>query len=643
MLYWIAAKLMSIVIVLCSERNLMFLSVQILTGPRRGKIFRLVPAKEWSDNYPYVLESEAISLTLSSDIDLRSVKLLFSGVEYEFIPEGLKENKYTYILEPRKENNQYQRLFQNYFGLTNPIVSSSAHIVEFSPVEVLAKKVTADQMSFMLDVVLSENIDLHSMFSPTGLSSSFSAGGEPYFVFEKLSMLFDKIDELLEFIYRKPITILSGENKIVSGTPAIEFGESGIAWLSENLSVLHETSNSDDFHLNYKGRNYIAKELQVHVVRENTDVYENRIIHGFFQNIHRYLNDLIKNIGFSERFSGNEHDGYISLFSVLNNITKKSIGIDERDIDRLMYKVKFYTSRAKNLIPVTYIEEGTPVTTQKAKANRFYASLFRLISEWYSHNKINWSKKNFLLSIHNIPKLFEYYNLILMRRCLESICNAVEKNNNAYFYEGIYAGLPLRLKYEPVFWVNKHANQEGEVINSEVKQLKNAMRHSPPNKTSNHMYSKRSPDFVIELGVYGQEKLIVFDAKYSNISTSFKRYLPECTMKYFHGISRKNGANPVVSMVILCPYDIDTFADFHSPPVGLFDSHTVTPILGVQGLSIGQNKPEELSSISLNQTLKRIIELTRNNILSDQKLNSVSDSFNGRMEYSHNAGLKKVM
>ncbi|TNZ29962.1 hypothetical protein CGK50_24845, partial [Vibrio parahaemolyticus] len=63
-------------------------------------------------------------------------------------------------------------------------------------------------------------------------------------------------------------------------------------------------------------------------------------------------------------------------------------------------------------------------------------------------------------------------------------------------------------------------------------------------RSSQHKYSHRCPDIVIEVRNENKpSKLIVLDAKYTYPTLAFSKYLPECTMKYVHGIHNRSNKN----------------------------------------------------------------------------------------------------
>ncbi len=170
--------------------------------------------------------------------------------------------------------------------------------------------------------------------------------------------------------------------------------------------------------------------------------------------------------------------------------------------------------------------------------------------------------------------------------------------------------LELNLSYEPMFWMVGNSRAE-QIINTEIRSADEA-KNNWVGRRREYEYARRSPDFTIEVR-RGNELLglLVMDAKYTTMDLSFKHYLPECTMKYVHGIARAdaktNDKRIVKAMVIVYADRFDQFMDFHAAPYDAYGEKTQLPILGVQALSL--KSPDQAGMRSLEMLLDRMLEL----------------------------------
>lgn len=603
----------------------MELCIEILTGKRQGHEIVLSQATELQSirDTPYVLETEAFTLHLRLEHEYSKVNLVMDGIDsYDFSNNGIKENCFYYTLRPKKTvSNGYEALFYNYFGMASLEVKltfdNKVDIVLFSPLEVLARKLTADQATYMVDYILEESKgDLYSCFSATRLNSGYVDGGEqPKKIFNKLSKTISVLEELLPYIITKPLTRVSSETRMQNGYQAVEIDESSLGWLSENLSVLDETDDLDRAHLHYDGAYYLAREIQTAVILDHTDIYENRIIYSFLLKLKRFSIEMERNLSETvprKSPDSRGQDGYVSFFSAMNEWVSSSYGVDIERVnsfnDRITRLMQLFSDR----VPVSIVDEGLPVLTQKAKANRFYASIFRAIVEWYRFNQVDWRSKEILLAIKSIPILFEYYTVLKTRSALKSLCdvNSVQVDKQTIL-SCQYGGHSVKLWYEPDFWMVGHKKvEDAQYLNTEVKRFYRT-DGGEGFKASNHQFSKRVPDIVIELtSAAGKKSLLIFDAKYSTMEMAYTNYLRDCAMKYIHGIHEINGASPVRSMILICPAQNKvSLADMHAPPYNLFGDKTALPVIGVQSVGLGSIHELQMDS-TLADAIERLLILT---------------------------------
>ena len=232
--------------------------------------------------------------------------------------------------------------------------------------------------------------------------------------------------------------------------------------------------------------------------------------------------------------------------------------------------------------------------------------------EWHRFNKIDWRSWKMLLAIKSIPVLFEYYSVLRVRAELRSICDANNIGREAKsMFSCSYRDRYIELHYEPEYWMVGHNNAKGaRYLRTEIGEFKRT-EAGDGFKASNHHLSKRVPDIVIELKGNNVDESILFflDAKYSRMEIAYEYYLRKCGMKYIHGIHGVNGTSPVQAMILICPTQSKvTLADMHAPPYGLFDSKTVFPVLGVQGIGLSADNTITGGS-DVGDTVKRLLDL----------------------------------
>jgi len=430
----------------------------------------------------------------------------------------------------------------------------------------------------------------------------------------KLTKTIQTLEEIIPHIVNKPLTRISTETRMQNGYQTTEIDEQGLSWLHENLSVLEETDDLGKAHVNYDGAYYLAREIQAPIIIEHTDIYENRVIYSFLLKLKRLAIELERHLSKLDRKIAHQNeDGYISFFSIMGNWVSKANGMEINSAKYCNERITRLIHVLDKRIPVTVTDDRLPILTQKVKSNRFYASVFRIMVEWYRFNKIDWRSQEILLAIKSIPILFEYYTVLRVQAELKSICdtNNIQINNQTMF-NGVYQNYDITLHYQPHYWMVGHKNAKND------KYLRTGIRNTGFSRTaagdgfspSNHLHSNRVPDIVIELkNNIGKDILLILDAKYSPMDITFRDYLCDCGMKYIHGIHRKDGYSPVQAVILICPTQGKiTLADMHAPPYGLFDNKTVFPVLGVQGVGL-INDSEQQSDFTIGNTIKCLLDL----------------------------------
>ncbi|HFS8461845.1 TPA: hypothetical protein ACH2LV_003547, partial [Vibrio cholerae] len=106
--------------------------------------------------------------------------------------------------------------------------------------------------------------------------------------------------------------------------------DSALGWLLDNLSVVEEIDDIDRAHFELNSRLYKAHSVQVPVLKENTNLYENQVVHGFIVTLLNEVDKLLTNYNRSDAlestFSKEMPEGYSSFFTQVNRFKKKLLG-----------------------------------------------------------------------------------------------------------------------------------------------------------------------------------------------------------------------------------------------------------------------------------------------------------------------------
>ena len=595
----------------------MELEIEILNGTRRGTRFSLPvggPANSSSSPLPYVLETEALVFFASVDRPCEALSLCIGERILPFTPtRGNLPGEFE-LFPAYRESSRREALFFNYFGVANFSLkieaAGEAEYLNTAPLEVLARRETAFRAERMVNFILDET---HSDLSERSSAPSFQGGtaerGEQLtLLVEQLRDNIHTFEEVAPHILARPMRALTSDLALRNGSQVEVQSDQGIAWLATNLSVLEETDDHQRAHLDVDGRLYYATEALAPVVREHTDIYENQVLVGYLENLWRYIANLLQSFAPATPGSQqNTHEGYVSFFAcmkvLIHQVNSKLLAVIRHCQERLAV----LRPRFSQWLPARKGEDTIPRITAKVRGNRDYLILFRMVIQWYQVSRQDWDSQQFFLAINSIPDLFEYYSLSRVRQWLLNKGQLKGPISHSR-WQARSNNLELILCYEPRFWMVGNS-RAGEIVNTENRSV-NEAKNNWIGRTREHEYARRSPDITIEVKCNGELLgLLVMDAKYTTRDLAFKHYLPECTMKYVHGIAQfdagVNDRTIVKAMIILYADTLDGFMDFHAAPFDAYGESAQIPILGAQALSLKY----PVGGRSLEMLLDRLLEL----------------------------------
>ncbi|MDU0356226.1 hypothetical protein RS130_22155 [Paraglaciecola aquimarina] len=354
--------------------------------------------------------------------------------------------------------------------------------------------------------------------------------------------------------------------------------------------------------------------MQTPVIYESADIYENQIVIGYIDSLLVFLQEILKETEKKTliRPSLNSYNGYVSFFGSVAEKLLKNVIPEKQRILKNQQKLLQFRDIIKQSLKISKSDGTLPKFTPKVRANRVYALVFRSMIDWYKGSSINWDAKKLLVAIDNVPKLFELYTILLVKKWCR-LRGQTSGTSEVSAWEGKLFNYEARLLYEPTYWMFGHLNHKGSIYNTQHRTFKSSSEDSK-SKVRTHKNQKREPDIVIELvNDRGTTALLVFDAKYTNKDKAFKEYLPECTIKYVHGLSANGHPRLTHSMIILFHGQSENsrFFDFHIDPFSLFGHEPQLPILGALGLSLNEGISEAFTII--DETIERTIRLLEPN------------------------------
>ncbi|MGL5423677.1 MAG: hypothetical protein ACRDAJ_12000 [Serratia fonticola] len=595
----------------------MQLDILVISGNRSGQTLHLAELNSQESITSWVKENEALEIRLEIVGSYSYAELMLYD---HLIPatEVFDEDGSTiFHWKPKlRWGGQYECLFFNYFGVAEFTVklftdsSDEPDFVSFQPIDVLASKLNAKNVECMLSYLAKlEDDEIHSVFQTTKYNTGFKEGlHSPKSNLERLEFSFQLICSVLPELLKKPITKLLPVQKIINPGDNDVFDDSSLGWLVSNLSVLDECDDINKSHLRYGSKMYRASALQVSELEENPDVYENWVVHGFLAllitEVTTQLNSY-DNFGLrTSSVSATRPEGYSSFFDQVNIFRKNLLRNQIIRCEHLLSSITKFKFHLDSKLSVTRVLMQRPILTPKAAANTAYRSIFIEFINWFEKSSPDWSVYENLFAIKSIPILFEAYSYY---RVAQSLSHIFDRNKKVGNYWEDSNGHEITLFREPIYWMSKNRNVvDSKFINTEgLIVTKSGVKY----RDHSHKYSQRRPDIVIEIKLPNDEyKLLILDAKYTSDKLAVDKYLPECTMKYVHGIHlKRRGSTVVNSMTILFPDQHGGFLSFHDSEHNILGPSPVTPSLQCIGLVLDESEH--------NDHLLQVIKVMLKNVL----------------------------
>lgn len=593
------------------------LEIEIVHGKRKGLIFNLLDSSVALETPIAVQEDEVLVFRATIDEDIPTLSLVLHENEVLFTSRFFVDGCWVYEWHPKETyGRKKEAFFHNYYGLAELSIAAKdpddpsrfLFVLNMQPLEVLAKKINADRVTSMLEFLSRhDGRDLASAIRITRLRAGFTEGGKTdQFLIDKIQNNIVFLKKILPDLSKRPITNLKRSERLVVPNQQTLVDEASMWWVTENPHYLFGVDSHEDSLLIYDEENYGASKIVETTFYESTDLYENGVVHGFLLSLIlavKKIRDKLSNAHARPIENAFHLDGYVSFFS---QVRKFSVAINANKIiacDHMLKDLHGLRAWFESKVIVSKLHMGVPYFTQKAKRNFLYHQVFSRFISWHRYGNPDWGVQDELNSIKDIPRLFEYYVLCVIKSQLGEMTLkgvpltpvAISEEGDLFEYKS--GNSTVKLMYEPEIWVSEHdkASSEG-LVNTEgwTKNYKFNVQGGSgvfyKERSKNGRYSQRRPDFMIEVcSANAEPTYIIIDAKYTDSERAFQTYLPDLTMKYIHGIHhKKTGVNRSRALMIINPAHEGVTRHFHNKNYDIYSDSPVSPALLVTSIDVSK-------------------------------------------------------
>lgn len=611
----------------------MKVEVRVISGTNFGKVFDLTKTAEIGQDYVLceddVLEFYAYTKQEYSNIHLALHEIVLPPNN----PLGSYDhvtNQYTYYWQP---TSRYYSFFHNFCGLAELLIVEKIDLEidnfeikllkELQPIEVLARKINAERITIMLDFLARDDCsDLAALARITRRFSGIREGEKNLsYTLDQVESYIQLLKQSLKPISQHPICKLVPKHVYKSYTPELNISEDSINYLLENLDQVYEVSSDNDVVFELDGSFYSVDKIMEVQYSKDTNLYENQVIHGFIDililSLKKILNRLQQN---TKKTNNSKLEGYESLFSKLKDFDLKLNGASIERCRLFIHHLNKLRADFNQCIPVKVVNLREPVLTHKAKNHPIYRMLFQKMIEWLRFGQPDWSLQDQLNSIQDLPKLFEFYIFCLVKQHVlnfalqyngKVIASPLIGGSDNSFIIQINKNVFAELFYEPNIYVKNPLDTTSlkvltEYRNTEAWKVERGILKQHRDSAKDPLLYRRMPDVVLKIYNNSNESLLIMDAKYMDSRKAFAEALPECTMKYIHGIHHQNGENKTIGLMLLNPDQKDFSRHFHHESYSIYGENPVIPALLTTSLDL--KKGDKLNG-EVQRNIFKFIEL----------------------------------
>lgn len=500
----------------------------------------------------------------------------------------------------QRQRVQYAKIFLNLFGICEVAVADgNGDPMPLGSFEVLPSKIRPGEVNHIFDYLLEKGVDYWQPFS---LVKSRNTGvpierQHLFWMLKKLRTDLEKLIRQLPLFRIAPRSRLTPQQEVVPWSEDVETTDASLHWLMDNLSALERTNNPATANLRVGNRLYSMTEVQVEYLGENTDVYENQIVHGYLESIREYCTSRRQQLHKkTEQLTWDTSQRGALQSRQLLRYYRKLLNDCGTVIEQTETALHFF----QDYLPVSFPRPEFPARAEGFDTREHYRALLSPIQEWFSRDKDLQSGAQELFSgTRSMDKLYELY-------CLFQVIEALEE-------------MGFQLSHAPADQPPRNSLEEEEYTGAYIFEPHDGLHvtlyyeHLPDtHQTALYSRSRRAlkPDFIIEYRREGEKQtdLIIFDAKYQTVETirrfTYKSVIP----KYLHGISRRGGgASRIRGLFLLHPEDAGQHAveSWHQRPYRWFDDKPMLPAIGRIEVPTGAKAANQLGKV-----IRRVFEVT---------------------------------
>lgn len=486
----------------------------------------------------------------------------------------------------------FHKIFLNYYGecrVELEGIDGSREFIEVSKINIDSDKIS--EIDSLLDYLLEKDQYYWNTVSLTKVEASDRIRDKENFIWtlKNLASSLKVIDEVLVPNLDDAIIRLTPNQYVDRPTLNSEVSEESILWLLENCNMLEPSTVYEPESFLILNRPYVAGELLLKRLEDDTDVPENQIIHGYLSDVHLFLRDssltitrFLDNIADQSDFKSQIYKSYYKRLMI-------SISEIELTLDRISIAVSQH-------IPVKRLHLNVGLSNRFQSKQHYYETYLQ-ISKWINRSDSVFSTDELFSGAKDISKLYEMF-------CLFKIIDTLSNDMGYSLLDSTRNQVGEEEVYNP--WGYQHAaiKSRYQFVKEGGNSISLFYDHLPDSLVTVARNSRGyRPDFTLEIsGFDTKSRYVIFDAKYKRVGTIQNYDYQEVSLKYLHGIGLRGGGYfPVLGLFLINPISNSRVSYYQSREYSE-ESHSL-PIIGRVEMSVesdARNFFKEVLSKMLN-------------------------------------------
>lgn len=566
---------------------------------------------EVGQTIPYALlsENDFICIKIISDFILPSDTYLWlSDFRFDLVFSEIQNENYIYYLnldsffESKDQikfgnifsiantKRTFYKIFLNYYGECDLDFEIENEIKHIGKINVESEKIR--EIESLIDYLIVNEQYYWNTISLTKIEATENQyNNNILWQIRNLEKDLHEFKELIIPNLSDPIGRLVPKFEVQTLKDVSVVSEESLLWLLENITTLEACSSYEENTILILNKHYRVKEILVQELSNDTDIQENQLIHGYIDDVERFLIGTLKSLKFFIKEISKNSDFksqiYLSYYQRVRN-----------DIENLQNDIYSIKHNINLKIPVSKQHLNLNSANRFSSKQHYYLAYVQ-IAKWINKSDGILNPQEIFSGTKDISKLYELFCFFKLKECLI----------NDFGY--------ILLKQD---YTHNFGDDLFESINKNIGiQNSKSVFSSPNNGATITLYydclpenlitvargtGDYRPDFVIEFSSSDKYYYAILDAKYKKISTVEKHDYRELTFKYLHGIGLKSGGYfPVLGLFIINPIENGGISYYQSRNYSQFKESASLPLIGRVELGTNPIKQNFLYNL-LNQLLE---------------------------------------